>query len=80
MAATPAPVSSSGGSSPAYLIIAFGAVLAMLAVGLSFLPASAMPVLVGMRLERSRQTLLVVGLAIGVACLLVGLLTALMGQ
>ena len=76
----PAPVASSGGSSPAPLIIGFGVLLAALAAGIAFMPASAMPFTVGMRLERNRQTILYSGLAIGVACVLVGILTALTGR
>ncbi|MGB2875965.1 MAG: hypothetical protein WBB76_10905 [Gaiellaceae bacterium] len=77
-AAAPA-ASSSGGSSPAPLIISFGVALTLLALGLSFVPASRVPFAVGLRLERNRQTIVLVGLAIGVACALVGLLTALAG-
>jgi hypothetical protein len=76
-----APVSSSpGSSSPAPLMIGFGVLLALLAVGISFMPASAMPVTVGLRLERNRQTIALTGLAIGVACALVGLLTSVAAQ
>jgi hypothetical protein len=76
----PAPAASSGGSSPAPLIIGFGVLLAALGAGIAFMPASAMPFTVGMRLERNRQTILYSGLAIGVACVLVGILTALAGR
>ena len=76
----PAPVASSGGSSPALLIVGFGVLLAALAAGIAFVPAAAMPFTVGLRLERNRQTILYMGLAIGVACVLVGLLTALAGR
>jgi hypothetical protein len=76
----PAPVASSGGSSPALLIAGFGVLLAALAAGIAFMPASAMPFTLGLRLERNRQTILYTGLAIGVACVLVGLVTALAGR
>ena len=76
---TPAPTASSGGSSPALLIMAFGALLAALSAGVAFLPAAAVPFTVGLRLERNRQTILYMGLAIGIACVLVGLLTATVG-
>ena len=74
-----APTASSGGSSPALLIIAFGVLLGALSAGLAFMPASAVPFTVGLRLERNRQTILYSGLAIGIACVLVGLLTATVG-
>jgi hypothetical protein len=76
----PAPEASSGGSSPALLIVGFGLLLAALAAGIAFMPASAVPFKVGMRLERNRQAILYSGLAIGVACVLVGILTALTGR
>ncbi len=75
-----AAASTAGTLSPALLIVAFGVVLALLAVGVSFMPASAVPFALGLRLERSRQTILLFGLAIGVACALVGLLTAVAGR
>ena len=43
------------------------------------MPASAVPFTVGLRLERNRQAILYTGLAIGIACVLVGVLTALLG-
>lgn len=79
-AAAPVGVASTGGTlSAALLIVVFGVVLALLAVGISFMPAAAMPSTLGLRLERSRQTILLSGLAVGVACALVGLLTAVAG-
>jgi hypothetical protein len=75
-----AATSTAGTLSAALLIVAFGVVLALLAVGVSFMPASAVPFTLGLRLERSRQTILLFGLAIGVACALVGLLTAVVGR
>ena len=74
-----APAASSGGSSPALLIVAFGVLLAALSTGVAFMPASVVPFTVGLRLERNRQTILYSGLAIGVACVLVGILTAMVG-
>ena len=75
-----AATSTAGTLSAALLIVAFGVVLALLAVGVSFVPASVVPFTLGLRLERSRQTILLFGLAIGVACALVGLLTAVVGR
>lgn len=71
-----AAASTAGTLSPALLIVVFGVALALLAVGVSFMPASAVPFALGLRLERSRQTILLLGLASGIACALVGLLTA----
>jgi len=76
----PIAVASSGGSSPAPLIIGFGVLLAALAAGIAFMPASAVPLRLDMRLERNRQTILYSGLAIGIACVLVGILTSLTGR
>jgi hypothetical protein len=74
------PVSAgSGGSSPALLIVAFGLVVALVVVGVSSVPAWALPFALSLRLDRNRSTILVVGLAVAVACLLVGLLTSLVG-
>jgi hypothetical protein len=53
--------------------------LALLAVGVSLVPAWSVPIGVGIKLERNRQTIAVTGLAIGLACGLVGLLTVLSG-
>jgi hypothetical protein len=78
-AGTPTAASPSSFSS-ALLIVAFGVALALLAFGLSRVPASVVPAALGLRLERSRQTILLVGLAIGVACALVALLTVLVGR
>lgn len=73
-----APIATSGGgSSPALLIIAFGVLLGLLGAGVAYTPGAALPRGVGFRLEPHRQTILVTGLAIGVACALVGILTAL---
>jgi hypothetical protein len=80
VAAGPPIPASSGASSPALFIIAFGVTAALVGVALGFMPASAVPFALGLRYERSRLTILVVGLAIGVACALVGLLTILAGR
>ena len=74
-----APVASKSASSPALLIIVFGVLLAFVGVALSRAPASAVPLSMRIRLERSRLSIMLVGLAIGVACALVGLLTVLVG-
>ena len=79
-AAAPVGAASTGTLSPALLIVAFGVALALLAVGISFMPAAAVPFSLGLRLERSRQTILLSGLAVGIACTLVGLLTAVAGR
>jgi len=76
---TPVVTASGGGSSPALLIIGFGVLLGLLGTGIAYAPKAALPREVGFRLEPHRQTILVTGLAIGVACALVGLLTALAG-
>jgi len=77
-----APVSttSGGGSSPSLLIVAFGVLLGLLGAGIAFAPRAALPRGMSFRFEPHRQTILVTGLAIGVACVLVGLLTALAGR
>jgi hypothetical protein len=77
---TPVSTSSGGGSSPALLIVGFGVLLGLLGAGIAFAPRGALPREVGLRLEPHRQTVLVTGLAIGIACTLVGLLTALVGR
>jgi len=75
-----APVTTTaGGSSPALLIIGFGVLLGLLGAGVAFAPRALLPPEVSFRLEPYRQTILVTGLAIAVACVLVGLLTALAG-
>ena len=73
-----APIdTSSGGSSPALFIVAFGVLLGLLGAGVAYAPRAALPRGLSFRLEPHRQTILVTGLAIGVACALVGILTAL---
>jgi hypothetical protein len=79
VAAPVAAVSASNGPSPTILLAAVGLVLALLAVGVSLVPAWSVPIGVGIKLERNRQTIAVTGLAIGAACGLVGLLTVLSG-
>ena len=68
------PVASQGGGpSPTLLIVVFG-------IAASLLPESAVPYAMRLRLERGRQTIMLVGVTIGVACALVGLLTALLNS
>jgi hypothetical protein len=74
---TPIETSSGGGSSPAFLIVAFGVLLGLLGAGVAYAPRAALPSGLSFRLEPHRQTILVTSLAIGVACALVGILTAL---
>jgi hypothetical protein len=76
----PVTTSSGGGSSPALLIIGFGVLVGLLSMGIAYAPKTALPHEVSFRLEPHRQTILVTGFAIGVACALVGLLTALAGS
>ena len=76
----PVTTSSGGGSSPALLIIGFGVLLGLLGTSIAYAPKAALPREVGFRLEPHRQTILVTGLAIGVGCALVGILTALAGS
>ena len=78
--ASAAPVAQESGPSPALLIIVFGVLLAFVGVAVSQVPASALPFSMRIRLEQSRETIIFVGLAIGVACALVGLLTVLLGS
>jgi hypothetical protein len=54
--------------------------LGLLGAGIAFAPRAALPRGMSFRFEPHRQTILVTGLAIGVACVLVGLLTALAGR
>jgi hypothetical protein len=76
---TPVVTASGGGSSPAAFIIGFGVLLGLVGAGIAYAPRAALPRGVSFRLDPHRQTILVTGLAIGVACALVGLLTALAG-
>jgi hypothetical protein len=72
-------VTSSGGSSPAVLIIGFGVLLGLLGAGIAYAPRAALPQGAAFWLEPHRQTILVTGAAIGIACVLVGVLTGLVG-
>jgi hypothetical protein len=75
------PVASQGGGpSPTLLIVVFGLALALVGIAASLLPESAVPYAMRLRLERGRQTIMLVGVTIGVACALVGLLTALLNS
>lgn len=78
--AVAAPVGEKAGSSPALLIIVLGGLFGFVAVALSQVPASALPFSMRIRLDESRQTIMVTGLAIGVACTLGVVLTALVGH
>jgi hypothetical protein len=80
LAASTPVASQGGGPSPTLLIVGFGLVLALAGIGASLLPESAVPYAMRLRLERGRQTIMVVGVTIGVACALVGLLTALLNS
>jgi hypothetical protein len=77
--ASAAPAGQKSASSGALLVVVFGLLVALGSVGFSLAPASAVPLAMRIRLERSRQSIMLVGLAIGVACALVGLLTAVVG-
>ena len=72
-------VSSSNGPSPTRLLGVAGLALALLALGLSLLPAWLVPIGVGIKLDQNRQTIAIAGVSIGLACGLVGLLTVLSG-
>ena len=78
--ASAAPLAQKSGSSPALPIIAFGVLIALVAVAFSSVPASAVPLSMRNRIEQNRQTILFAGLSIAVPCALVGLLTALVGS
>jgi hypothetical protein len=54
--------------------------LGLLAAGVAYAPRAALPRELGFRLDAHRQTILVSGLAIGIACALVGILTDLAGR
>jgi hypothetical protein len=75
-----APVDTTGGgSSPTTLIIGFGVLFGLLGAGIAYAPRAVLPGGTALRLEPHRQTILIACLAIGVACILVGILTALAG-
>jgi hypothetical protein len=76
----PIDTSAGGGSSPAFFIVGFGVLLGLLGAGVAYAPRAALPRGVSFRLDPHRQTILVTGLAIGIACALVGILTDLAGR
>jgi len=85
LAATSVASSSDTGSedgpvSMPLLLSLGGLLLGLIAVGISVIPAWSVPIAVGLRIERNRQTIALTGLAIGVACALVGLLNVLSGR
>jgi hypothetical protein len=83
LAASPAvaaaTASSDGPVSMPLLLALGGLLLGLVAVGVSMIPAWSVPIGVGLRLERNRQTIALTGLAIGVACAFVGLLNVVSG-
>jgi hypothetical protein len=70
---------SSGGSSPTLLIIGFGLLFGLLGAAIAYAPRAALPRGTAYRLEPHRQTVLITASAIGIACILVGVLTAVAG-
>jgi hypothetical protein len=77
--ATPTGTSSDGPVSMAVLALG-GLLLGLVAIGISVIPAWSLPIAVGLRLERNRQSIALTGIAIGVACAFVGLLDVVSGQ
>jgi hypothetical protein len=75
----PTTASSDGPVSMPLLLALGGLLLGLVAVGISSIPAWSLPIGVGVRLERHRQTIALAGLAIGVACAFVGLLNVVSG-
>jgi hypothetical protein len=75
---------SATGSSPSsadtLLLALAGVLFAFLAIGASLVPLSALPRSIGGQVERNRQTILVTGLAIGLGCVLIGILGLLAGR
>jgi hypothetical protein len=71
---------TSGGSTPTLFIIGFGVLLGLLGAGIAYAPRAALPRGTAFRLEPHRQTILVTAMAIGIACILVGILTGLVGR
>jgi len=57
-----------GSASPAGLLAIVGAVLALLALGVAFVPLWVVPEPIGMRLEDNRLTIALGGLTIGLVC------------
>jgi hypothetical protein len=71
---------TAGGSSPTTLIIAFGVLFGLLGAGIAYAPRAALPRGAAFRLEPHRQTILITCVAIGIACILVGVLTGVVGR
>ncbi len=71
--------SGSNGPSPTMLLGGLGIGLALLGLGIALVPVWSVPVRLGLKIEHNRQTIAVCGLAIGTACVLVGILTRLSG-
>jgi hypothetical protein len=65
---------SGGATSPTFLLGLVGLLLAFVGVAISLVPVWSVPIGVGVRIERNRQTIALTGLAIGVACAFVGFL------
>jgi len=74
-----ATASSDGPVSMPFLLAFGGLMLGLVGVGISMIPVWSLPIGVGVRLERNRQTIALTGLAIGVACAFVGLLNFVSG-
>ena len=73
-----APVETENGPSvPAILIAVFGILLSLVAVSVSAVPPTAVPYDLRLRLDESRQRIMLIGLAIGVPCALIGSLVVL---
>lgn len=77
--ASAAPVTENSDSSAALLIIVFCVLLGFVGVALSQVPASALPFSMRIRLDRSRDMIMLVGLAIGLIGAFVWLLTVVGG-
>jgi thiol:disulfide interchange protein len=80
LVALPAAAPSSDPASSTLLFLLLGLTLALIAVGVSLVPVWSVPVGIGVRLERNRQTIALTGLAIGLACAFVGFLDVLAGR
>ena len=80
LAAGAAGSGNSSGSSGAMLLVLAGVLFAFLAIGMSRVPLTAVPTMIGSQFERNRQTILLTGLAIGFGCVAVGLFATLGGQ
>jgi hypothetical protein len=68
-----------GSSSVPLFVGMVGLLLALIAIGVAVMPARPLPVDMGFRLERNRQTIAFTGIGIGLVCVLVGLLNGLSG-